>query len=46
MFGILSAVMLKGKIVLFTVPYDQGDILQDFLERHITSASTWIAGKP
>jgi hypothetical protein len=27
--------MLKGKIVLITIPYDQGDILQDFLDWHL-----------
>jgi glycosyltransferase involved in cell wall biosynthesis len=27
--------MPKGKIVLITVPYDQGDILQDFLDWHL-----------
>ena len=27
--------MLKGKIVLITIPYDQVDILQDFLDWHL-----------
>ena len=27
--------MLKGKIVLIAIPYDQGDILQDFLDWHL-----------
>lgn len=33
--GSPSADMPKGKIVLITVPYDQGDILQDFLDWHL-----------
>ncbi len=27
--------MIKGKIVLITVPCDQGDILRDFLDWHL-----------
>ena len=42
--------MRKERIVLFTAPSDQGDILQDFLDWHldlgIDSSSRWITDRP